>query len=271
MTATAPPAPAAGTEAMRVCAWFLGARLGMRELERGEAVSLTPLTLPAGRRGYAVVFRFGAVALVGVEPGEERTVLARFEPHVIDAYPEPESEEAEVVIDPERAERVDASGVVTLREASVERLQVVATVLAKSAVLSHHEERIAAVFDRIENLADTMQRGARGPTKGRELLRQIGEVLLTQTRTVGRVEVTEKPEILWDHPELDRLYERLGVEYELRERDLALARKLDVIARTAETYLELLQNRQALRVEWYIVVLIAVEIVLILYDIFGRG
>lgn len=103
---------------------------------------------------------------------------------------------------------------------------------------------------------------------GRELTRQIGDVLLTQTRTVGRVEITEKPEMTWDDPKLDRLYERLSMEYELRDRDVALSRKLDLIARTAQTYLDLLQNHQSLRVEWYIVVLILVEIVLILYDLF---
>jgi uncharacterized Rmd1/YagE family protein len=67
--------------------------------------------------------------------------------------------------------------------------------------------------------------------------------------------------------ELDRLYERLATEYELRDRDLALARKLDLIARTAETYLDLVNHRQALRVEWYIVILIVAEIVLSLWQI----
>lgn len=61
---------------------------------------------------------------------------------------------------------------------------------------------------------------------------------------------------------------RLAIEYELRDRDLALARKLDVISQTAETYHDLLQNRQMPRVEWYIVVLISVEIAIILWDIF---
>ena len=96
-------------------------------------------------------------------------------------------------------------------------------------------------------------------------------MLLTQTQTVGRVEVTEKPEITWDDVELDRLYERLSVEYELRERDLALTRKLELISRTVQTYLELRQNRLSLRVEWYIVLLILVEILLFLYDLFIKS
>jgi uncharacterized Rmd1/YagE family protein len=81
---------------------------------------------------------------------------------------------------------------------------------------------------------------------------------------VGRVEVAEKPEIVWDDAALDRLYEHLAAEYELRDRDRALTRKLEVASRTVETYLDMLQHRQTLRVEWYIVTLILVEIVLVM-------
>lgn len=40
----------------------------------------------------------------------------------------------------------------------------------------------------------------------------------------------------------------------------------DLTSRMAQTDLELLQNRQSLWVEWYIVILILVEIVLIIDD-----
>ena len=35
---------------------------------------------------------------------------------------------------------------------------------------------------------------------------------------IGRVEIEDKPDILWDQPELERLYARLEDEYELHER-----------------------------------------------------
>lgn len=80
----------------------------------------------------------------------------------------------------------------------------------------------------------------------------------------------EKPDVLWDHPELERLWHRLENEYEIAERQLALERKLDLIGGTAETLLGLIQDRRTLRVEWYIVILIVVEIVLTLYELFFR-
>jgi uncharacterized Rmd1/YagE family protein len=237
-------------------------------LEVGEPLALAPFTLRAGSGGCAILFRFGAAVFFGVRPEEEKRYLDSIHPFVTEPFDQLESEEAEILIDPQRPERVAPSGVISLRDTRFERLQVVADVLAKSTVLAFYEERVAEVFDRVEALAEGLRTGARRPARGRELLREIGSVLAIQARTVGRAEVAEKPEITWDDAELDHLHERLGVEYELHERDVALSRKLDLVAHTAQTYLDLLQNRQSIRLEWYIVILIAAEIVLILYDIF---
>ncbi|HVA35649.1 MAG TPA: hypothetical protein VNG52_05385, partial [Stellaceae bacterium] len=70
---------------------------------------------------------------------------------------------------------------------------------------------------------------------------------------------------LWDHPELERLYTRLAEEYELRERDRALDHKQEVILRTMETMLGLVQQRGAVRLEWYIIVLIVAELAVAVY------
>ena len=146
-------------------------------------------------------------------------------------------------------------------------MQLVADILAKGLVLSYYETRIAEIFDGIEPLAAMLREKGRAGARGKELLRHIGDVLLIQQKMVGRVETGEKPELLWEHPELERLYARLAEEYELRDRDRALDRKLDVIARTVETLLSLVQTRSSLRVEWYIVLLIIAELVLTTYPL----
>ncbi len=250
---------------LRTRAFFLGARIDVRDIEQREAVALSPLTVRVGEHGHAFIFRFGVIVLVEATLEQETKFLQSMLPFVSNPFKVPETEEAEITINPERAERVDTNGILNLKMATVERLQVVSNVLAKSAVLAYYEGRVANVFDRIESLAEDLRRGIH-PARGRELLREIGGVLLIQTQTVGRVEVTEKPEITWDRPELDHLYERLAAEYELRDRDTALSKKLELISRTAETYLDLSNSRQNIRLEWYIVILILVEIGLALYQ-----
>lgn len=254
----------AGKTAIRARALFVGERIDLRALETAQRLALAPLAVSAGTQGCAVLFRYGVVVLFDLDAVEEASFLVHLRPLVSEPLDRPETEEIGLTANSQREERVE-SGMVSLHEFGVERLQIVADILAKSVVLAYYEASIANVFDRIEPLAAGLQREGRGGYQGKELLRHIGGTLLIQHTMVGRVEVSEKPEILWDRPDLERLYLRLQDEYELRERHLALERKLDLVSRTAETLLDLLQHQRSLRVEWYIVILIVVEILLTLY------
>ena len=100
------------------------------------------------------------------------------------------------------------------------------------------------------------------------MLKLLGEALLVQHRVSGRVAVSEKPDVLWDRPDLERLYARLEDEYELSERVDTLNRKLAVIAETATTLADIIDTKRSLRLEIIVVVLIAFEIVVAFYDIY---
>ncbi len=232
-------------------------------------MATAPLTFAAADGGYFVVLRFGALVSVGTTAEEEARFLEIVRPLLVDAQATTAEEMVELVLDSEGREGVLPDGEVQLRALDAERAQVVAHVLAKSALLTYYEERVASVFDRVEALAVQL-RDATVPASGKDLVREIGEVMLIRTRMVGRVEVSEKPEITWDDSELDRLYERLATEFELRDRDRALSRKLELISDVASTYLELLDTRKSRRLEWYIVILILVEIVLFVWELVVR-
>ncbi|WP_342239006.1 hypothetical protein [Inquilinus sp. OTU3971] len=81
----------------------------------------------------------------------------------------------------------------------------------------------------------------------------------------------EKPEPLWEFPELERLHARLEAEYELRDRARALDAKLDLLSRSCETLIGLVQARRSLRVEWYVVFLIVAELCLSIFALDRRA
>jgi uncharacterized Rmd1/YagE family protein len=100
----------------------------------------------------------------------------------------------------------------------------------------------------------------------------IGNALLVQQRVSGRVAIAEKPDALWDRPDLERLYARLEDEYELRERVEVLNRKLVIISDTANTLADIIDTQRSLRLELIIVALIAFEVIMALYQMFAaRG
>jgi uncharacterized Rmd1/YagE family protein len=83
----------------------------------------------------------------------------------------------------------------------------------------------------------------------------------------GPVEVSDKPDILWDKPQLERLYARLEDEYELKERAESLNRKLAVVAETAQVLTDIIDTRRSLRLEVIIVFLILFEVLITIYQL----
>jgi uncharacterized Rmd1/YagE family protein len=83
----------------------------------------------------------------------------------------------------------------------------------------------------------------------------------------GLVAVEEKPDVLWERPDLERLYARLEDEYELKERADVLTRKLTVISDTAQALADIIDTNRSLRLEVIIVVLILLEILFTAYQI----
>jgi uncharacterized Rmd1/YagE family protein len=98
------------------------------------------------------------------------------------------------------------------------------------------------------------------------MIKLIGSALLVQHRVAERVAVQEKPDILWDRPDLERLYARLEDEYELVERAETPGRKLDLISETVTVMMDLIDTQRSLRMEAIIIGLILAEIALTLFQ-----
>jgi uncharacterized Rmd1/YagE family protein len=250
-----------------VHAALIGERIELRGLfEPPEQTGIGPLAMPIGAAGLAMLFRYGAVVLFNASEAERKEFLKELKPRIQRPLARPETEEAVVFDAGRQPEGITAEGI-GLGDLSLPRLQIVATLLTRSVALAYYESTVAGAFDLIEPLALKLEQ-PRGSRHLKPLVRQIGAALLVQHKLIGRVEIQDRPDILWDHPELERLYLRLENEYELVERNTVLERKLALIARTVEAAVNLLQNQRLLRVEWYIVILIVASVLLSLYAMF---
>ena len=251
-------------------ALYVGDRINTVGFE-GEVLSALPLAIRIGEAGVAVLFRYGVAVLIGLSPEDEANFLEALKPRIGGQLVRFEEETAIVTIASETEDQVQAGGPLQLRDMSPDRLLVVADVLAKSVVLAHDEREVAKVFEIIEPFAKELADHGRTRRNRKGMLKLLGNALLVQHRVSGRVAVAEKPDVLWDRPDLERLYARLEDEYELKERVDALNRKLAVVAETANTLADIIDTRRSLHLELIIVVLIAVEIIVTFYQIYAAG
>ena len=233
----------------------------------GEALSAVPLAIRVGKTGIAVLFRYG-----GLSPQDEIGFLEKLKPRIGGKLARVEEETAIIALASEAEDQVQAGGPIQLRDMLPEKLLVIADVLAKSVVLAHDEREVEKVFEIIEPFAKELADHGRTRRDRKGVLQLIGNALLVQHRVSGRVAIAEKPDALWDRPDLERLYARLEDEYELKERVDTLSRKLAVVSETANTLADIIDTRRSLRLEIIIVLLIAFEIVITFYQIYaGRG
>jgi uncharacterized Rmd1/YagE family protein len=243
-----------------VKALLLSDRIDTANLEHNGVVSTAPLTFKFGNKGFVTLFRYGVAVITGLSAAEEAQVLGSLRPRLIRPLKPVEEETALIEIAPDKDEQILPGGPIMLRTMTPEHLIVIADALSKSVVLARDEREVAAVFELTEPFARQLaEHGSAGASR-RAILKQIGNALLVQHRLSGRVAVAEKPDAVWDRPDLDRLYARLEDEYELHERAEALTRKLAVIADTAEVLTDIIDTRRSLRLEIIVVILIVVEI-----------
>src|SRR5579871_880525 len=242
-------------------ALIVGERIDTAGLERPDTISLLPLAFRVGERGMVALFRFGVAVMVGLTPLEEEDTLMKLRPRVAGERARGDDETAVLEIAPDSDEQKSSGGPIQIKNLSPPRFLVIADALAKTVALARDEREVNAVFDVVEPFAAKLAASGRPPFRRREMLKLIGQALLAQHRVSGRVAVEEEPDVLWDHPELERLYARLADEYELEERGDVLKRKLDVIGDTAQAITDIIDADRATRLEAAIVILIVLELI----------
>ncbi|MGD9637565.1 MAG: RMD1 family protein [Alphaproteobacteria bacterium] len=253
-------------EQINVRACLVGERINTKLLEKTPPpVALAPLVIRAGIEGYAVLFRFGAVVMFNLSEKEEDAFLESLVPLVSQQLPTVFEEFNNIIVDSATDDHITNTGIINIKEMTVERMQVIAEVLSDALILDYYEGYISSLFDKLEPLAEHLKNEGKCGAHEKTLTKLIGEILLTLVKTGGRIEVDEKPDVLWDMPDLERLYSRLSEEYEIKNRNNVLNHKLDLASKTIETLLNLDQHNHSAKLEWYVIILIILEIVAIMY------
>jgi uncharacterized Rmd1/YagE family protein len=249
-------------------ALLLGDRIDTAGLERSDVISTAPLAFRVGASGFAVLFRYGGVVMIGLSPIEEDEVLRGILPRVTSPAAKFEDEVATIEIAPDRDDQVEMGGPISVKDLSAPRLLVIADVLAKNVGLVRDEREVNKVLEQIEPFASRLATTGRAPFDRRRMLRLIGQTLLVHHRISGRVAIEEKPDVLWDRVDLERLYARMEDEYELKERANALRHKLQVIEGTTRGLTDIIDTERSARLEIFIAILIVVEILIGFSDLF---
>ncbi len=268
MDASALPRQRQSVRALR-----LGGRLNLAGFETAglahfEVLARSPLLLRPDGGGVAALFPYGTVVLIGVSDAEEEVLLQHIRDRVEDRLETSFIASSEIEIG---AGAQVTNSLITVKDASLPSLAVVADALAKNVALAFEEEEVRKVLAAMEPFTGDLADSGRLPRSRRRMLRTVGHALRTHQRLLERVEVEELPELPPDDDEITGLHETLAAAFHFKKRAKSLSRKLDAIETMTTALTELIDARREIRLEALIVLLIAVEIAIWLYELFARG
>lgn len=266
-----PAATAAQRQTAR--ALRLGGRLNLAgldtaDLTRFDAIARSPLVLRLESGGVAALFGYGTIVFIGAAATEEETILQK----LADRIEDPIDTAVSVVTEIEIGAGTKVAGDrITVRDASQLSLVAIADALAKNVALAFEEDEVRKLLKALEPFAGDLADSGRLPLNRRRMLRTVGQVFRAHRRLLERVEVEERPEFAPDHGEPGHLSERLAEDYHLKKRARSVSSKLDVIEVMTGGLTELINAQRENRVELLIVLLIAIEIAIWIYESFIRG
>ena len=135
--------------------------------------------------------------------------------------------------------------------------------------LERIEERIDVVFDEVESLIGNLGRG-KLELPDRDMARLASSILSFKFISIAHIMVLDKPDITWDNPEADRLYTTMASLFDINQRYLEIKHKSETLLDMTDVFTSLSHARRSARLELIIIILIAIEIVLFLLEMFNN-
>ncbi len=141
--------------------------------------------------------------------------------------------------------------------------EIISMILAKSVAMKKIEMDIDAVFDKVEEIMERLNKG-RLNIKDRQLSNLSAKILTFKYNTVSYIMLLDKPEIVWDNTDAEKTYDDLSLLFELEERYERVRHKTETLMDITEMFATLSHAKRGSRLEMMIIILILIEIILML-------
>ncbi len=221
-----------------------------------------PLIIEVVRGEVVVLTKFGAVVFWDTSPKTRDDLLAE-----VAALPAASRRDervgdtlrVQVGLDPGREPDFND---VHVRDLTLEKVKVISLAFGQSVALDHFEHAVDAVMRSLEPRINALHR--RGALVGseREVLRAVGFALEVRAQVLANLTLFDRPPEAWESEAIERLDNLLYDHFDLEERVSAITQKLAFLNDLNDTFLEVLNHRKSVRLEWIVVILILVEVVM---------
>lgn len=254
---------------MLVQALRIAKKIEIKRLQKAllfHPVHKDPYVIKLDHEKYIVVFKYGVVVFFGLEQDGIDQVMAKIRDYVDSPIENPTKEDMLLKI----GASVDKIGTnqIEIGEFTIEKVIIISEVIGRSVALEYFENEIEEVLTAFGEITNSVAKGQKIKASNRSLLKKVGFAMNIQHLIISQFAMLDKPDLTWDNQQHDSFYRDLSEEYEIEERYATMSKKLEIIFRNIEFIMNFLDSRRGFYMELIIIALIAVEIVIFLFEKF---
>ncbi|KAF1776679.1 hypothetical protein JG687_00007216 [Phytophthora cactorum] len=228
---------------------------------------------------WVVYFDYGAVVFFNCDQALVNTLIKHATRFCSDVF-EMRGHEEEMLLVGDPAQQKWSTLVennVLVREIDHINVHVIAGVLSQTVALEFYERQCETILREFEKLnTDVEKKGPRGALFGRENEQTKRLFKIVASNNTLLIDLVSKLRVIdrkrpgdpaWSQTRYHNMWESLLEEFELNERFQNLNFKLELIQHNTKFFLEVLDSHKGERLEWYIIILISVELGIGVYEL----
>jgi required for meiotic nuclear division protein 1 len=133
--------------------------------------------------------------------------------------------------------------------------------VSESVALDHYSQQTSRLMEETNDHTQVLEKKGRLIISGTNLKKFIGKTLLLKNRISANLYIFDSPDETWENEQLDKLDSELKKHFELQDRFRNVSEGLSIVKENLELFKDILQYRNSVRLEWVIIVLIAIEVI----------
>lgn len=230
-----------------------------------KVLNANPLILQFHSRKLLIVFEYGSIVFFNVDEDECRVYLDLLENCTVRPNRRVHRDDFALVLAP-REKKPEGTDELYVKDLNRDTAALVGVVLSRSVALEYYEALVEQSLARLEQTVSSLASTGLVPRGEREMTRQVGLALLIEHELAYSVSAFDEPDIVWEGGgRMNQLYLDLKREFDIDDRIRVIQQKVSLISRWSTFVISRLEGHRSRMLEWIIIVLIASEILLVLF------
>jgi len=213
---------------------------------------------------FIYVFKYGVVCFLNYDSVRISAFLQLIAPYCRNLFEASLSEE--FMIETNARENRIGYNKVEIVSSDIDTLRLIMLNVSQSVSLDYYLELTNKLLEETNYHTQILEKRGRLDISGKSLKKYIGKTLNLKNRIAENLYIFDSPPETWENEMLNKIDVELKRTFDIQERFRNISEGLQIIKDNLELFKDILQYRNSNMLEWIIIILIAVEVVNLVFD-----